>query len=147
MAPVAQKKRGRPTKLDEAAAAEIIRAVGAGAYRKVAAVYAGISERTFREWMAEGKADPKGPYGVFRRNVLEAEAKAEVHVGTVAFAAAARDPAYALSYMRVRWRKRWNPSEGKLEVTGKGGAPLVPASDPTSLLEKLRKIEEEGKGE
>lgn len=139
MSPVA-KKTGRPTKLDEVAAAKVIQALRSGAYRKVAAVWAGVSPSTLRLWMAEGKAKPRTPYGSFRRKVLEAETAAEISVGAVAFKAASSDPAYALAYMRVRWRKRWNPAD-KVELTGKDGKDLVPQTDPGTLLEKLRKME------
>ena len=130
--------RGRPSKLDEIAAEKIIQAVRAGAYRKVAAVFAGITARTLREWMAEGKKAPKSPQGIFRRKLLEAAATAEIQVGTVAFRAASNDPDYALKYMNVRWRKRWAT---RFEVTGKDGTALIPQMDPSTLLEKLRKME------
>lgn len=135
-----KRDRGRPTKLDDEVAEKIVNALRSGAYRKVAAVWAGISARTLREWMVEGKEKPSSAYGVFRRKVLAAETAAEIQVGSTAFMAAANDPAYALAYMRVRWRKRWSPAE-KVELTGKGGAALIPPVDPMSLLDKLRKME------
>lgn len=134
------KRMGRPTKLDEVAAEKIIQAVRAGAYRKVAAQWAGISQSTFRAWMTAGRDKPTSPHGTFRRKVIEAETAAEITVGTVAYQAAARDPDYALAYMRVRWRKRWDPAQ-KVELTGKGGKDLMPAADPIDLLDKLRKME------
>ncbi len=145
MAKTEKKGRGRPTKFDEVAAEKIIQAVRAGAYRKVAAVWAGIGERTLRDWLRLGKEMPTSPYGVFRRKVLEAETAAEITVGTVAYKAAASDPEYALAYMRVRWRKRWDPAH-KVEVTGKDGRDLIPPVDPSSLLDKLRKMELAGPG-
>ena len=132
--------RGRPTKFDDLAAEKIVQAVRSGAYRKVAAVWAGVSASTLRLWMTGGKAKPRSPLGVFRRKVLEAETAAEIAVGAVAFRAASTDPAYALAFMRVRWRKRWDPAH-KLELTGKGGKDLIPQTDPSTLLEKLRKME------
>jgi hypothetical protein len=138
---MSKRSRGRPTKLDDIAAEKIIAAVRAGAYRKVAAVFAGVTERTLREWMAAGKADPKSKHGIFRRKLLEASATAEIQVGTVAYRAASSDPDYALRYMSVRWRKRWN---SRIEVVGKDGAELVPQTDPSSLYEKLKKIESLG---
>lgn len=132
--------RGRPTKFDNAVAEKIIEAVRAGAYRKVAAVFAGITERTLYEWLAAGKKKPASKFGVFRSKLREAAATAEIHIGSVAFKAAANDPSYALKYMGVRWRTRWNPTS-KVELTGKDGQALIPQSDPATLLEKLKKME------
>jgi hypothetical protein len=117
---------GRPTKLDPEIADRFIRAIRKGAFRSVAAVWAGIGVRTFREWMVRGKEEPE--FADFRRMVMEAERAAEIEVGETAFAAAAADPEYALAYMRVRWRKRWDPAK-KLELTGKDGAPLGGLTD------------------
>lgn len=47
---------GRPTLLDEARAQRIVDAVTAGNYLKVAAQWAGISERTLMGWLARGRA-------------------------------------------------------------------------------------------
>lgn len=47
---------GRPTLLDEDRAQRIIDAVKAGNYMKVAASWAGISERTLMGWLARGRA-------------------------------------------------------------------------------------------
>lgn len=132
--------KGRPSKFDADAADKIITALRSGAFRKVAAAWAGVSSSTLRAWLVEGRAKPNSAYGIFRRKVQEAEHAAEIMVGAVAFKAASSDPAYALPYMRVRWRKRWSPAE-KLEVTGKNGAALIPPVDPMSLLDKLRKME------
>lgn len=123
MAATEKKKHGRPTKLEEVAAAKIVAALKGGAFRKVASAWAGISERTMREWMALGKAKPTSPYGAFRRNVIEAETGAEIFVGGVAFKGASSDPEYALRYMAIRWRKRWNPRH-QVTVSGDPRAPL-----------------------
>lgn len=139
-----RRPRGRPSKLDSVAAEKIIEAVRAGAYRKVAAVFAGISERTLREWLVLGQSNPQSAHGVFRRRLREAAATAEITVSKVAYEAAARDPFYAMRYLSVRWRKRWDPAH-KVELTGKDGKDLIPQSDPTTLLEKLRKMEALGK--
>lgn len=113
-------KRGRPTKLNAGAAEKIIQALRAGAYLKTAAVFAGITPSTLRLWMAYGKAKPGSPYGTFRRSVHGAQATAEIQIGAVAFKGATSDPEYALRYLSVRWRKRWNPRQA-VEVTGKNG--------------------------
>lgn len=139
-------KGGRPTKLDEEVAKKILFALRTGAYRKVAAAWAGISASTLREWMTQGKRRPNGPFGSFRRSVIDAETSAEILVGRTAFDAAKKDPDYALRYMSIRWRKRWNPSH-KVEVTGKGGRDLVPRVDEDALLKKLMAMEALGRGE
>lgn len=131
-------KRGRPTKVDTAAAEKIIQALRSGAFREVAAAWAGISSRTFREWMTVGKENPTSSHGNFRRRVIEAETAAEIAVGTVAFEAASSDPDYALKYAAVRWRSRWNPAQ-KVEVSGPKGGPVQVSSE--DLLAKLMKLE------
>jgi hypothetical protein len=118
------KRIGRPSKLDAAASEKIIQALRAGAFRKVAAVWAGIGERTFRDWMREGRENPSSAFGSFRRKVLEAESAAEIAVGATAFKAAASDPAYSLLYLRIRWRKRWEPQKS-IALSGGDGSPVT----------------------
>lgn len=137
---------GRPTKLDEAVAEKIIQALRQGAFRKVAAVWAGISPRTFRDWMTAGLARPDSPHGRFRRQVLQTEAAAEIAVGAMVYRAALTDPNLGLRYLAVRWRKRWGTN--RFEITGKGGRPLIPQKDEDdALLAKLEKMAAATRGE
>ena len=47
---------GRPSKLTPEVQEKIVTAIRAGNYAQVAAVYAGIGERTFYRWMELGKS-------------------------------------------------------------------------------------------
>lgn len=111
---------GRPSKFSAEVGERIVTALKSGAFREVAAQWAGVSPRTMVRWMKEGKERPNSALGEFRRQVLEAETQAEIRVGLVAFQAAQKDPAYALKYLSVRWRGRWNPRH-QVELTGKDG--------------------------
>ena len=46
---------GRPSKLTPEVQEKIVTAIRAGNYAQVAAVYAGIGERTFYRWMERGE--------------------------------------------------------------------------------------------
>ena len=84
--PVPKKKRGRPrgsVSLTNEIAETIIGFVGAGSFGYVAAEAAGISARTFREWMARGEGThptrPSTPkLRKFAKNVRKAEAEARI---------------------------------------------------------------------
>src|SRR3990167_3122115 len=86
-APPAKRKRrwrgkntnagGRPSKLTPEIQAKILEFVRAGNYLHIAAVASGIGETTFRRWMEQGEAQPKGRFHTFRRSLLAAEAQAE----------------------------------------------------------------------
>jgi transposase len=67
---------GRPTKLNAATQKAIIEAIQAGMYEKDAALYAGISEPTFHNWMARGR-EGEAPFLEFQESVKKARAVAQ----------------------------------------------------------------------
>ena len=69
---------GRPSKLTPAVQEKIITAIRAGNYAQVAAVYAGITERTYYRWMELGDQARGGRYLQFFQAVKAAEGEAEV---------------------------------------------------------------------
>lgn len=144
---MAAKRRGvyRPANLTPEVMDSVKKALQLGSFRKTAALWAGISYTSFREWMAFGKERPRSEYGKFRRMVIKTETEAEIRVGGVLLKAATESPKYARDWLELRYRKRWNPTH-KLELTGKGGTALIPPVDPMSLLEKLKKMELSGPG-
>ncbi len=69
---------GRPTKFTEETRKKVLWALRLGNYRKTAAEYAGISERTLGDWLYKGSEEKSGDYADFHQEVLEAEQAAEV---------------------------------------------------------------------
>lgn len=113
-------KRGPKLKLlASEVESKILMALSWGAFREAAANYAGVSSRTFRAWLTEGRRakDPESPYKKFFRSVKEAEAKAEMRVSKNVFAAASTDPDIGLRWLSIRHRKRWNPKH-QVELSG-----------------------------
>jgi hypothetical protein len=91
----------------------ILKSVKAGNYRVRAAEIAGISSRTFIRWMNKGLAEPDGPYGKFRAQVLDAEAAVEDQLVDTVRVAALKDPWLALEYLGRKYPERW-AKESKL---------------------------------
>jgi transposase len=110
------RRAGRPTKLTPEVADRICQAVAGGNYREVAAAWAGIGERTLREWMRRGE-DPRSRYHDFRRRVLEAEQAAEIRAVGLIMASAAKDPKHAQWWLQRKHPDRWGRTE-RLSVRG-----------------------------
>lgn len=108
---------GRPTKLDEDVQERVCEALRQGNFRSVAANYAGISQRTLREWMAAGRAEKEGPHRDFRRAVLEAEGEAERKAVALVMRAAESDPKHAEWWLTHRHAERWAENR-KVKVSG-----------------------------
>ncbi len=83
-------ENGRPSKLTPEVQEKVLQALGLGNTRAHAAVYAGVGERTFRRWMAEGQEEGEGPYTELRQAVLAAESRAQM-LATGCIAKAIRD--------------------------------------------------------
>lgn len=65
---------GRPPELTPEVQAKIVKAITAGAPRRIAAISSGIGEKTLYTWLSRGKRDRKGKYRQFRQAVEAAEA-------------------------------------------------------------------------
>jgi hypothetical protein len=97
------KRRGRPpgsVSLTREIAETIVAFIGAGAFAYVAAEAAGISERTFHDWMARGERrhpdrEPTPKLVRFARDVRRAQAGARVLAETQVFRT---DPKWWLSH-------------------------------------------------
>lgn len=100
-------KVGRPSKLTEEAQAKVCEALKGGNFRIVAARFAGVSPRTLRDWMAEGKKNPDSPEGDFRRAVIEAEGEAETKMVKLIMVAAESDPKHGEWWLSHRHAARW----------------------------------------
>lgn len=64
-------------KFNEERAATALEAIASGANHKTAANLAGVSQKTFSEWLSRGENDPDGPFGQWALNVRQAQAKFE----------------------------------------------------------------------
>lgn len=119
-----RRKVGRPTKFDKEVASRIIDAMKRGAWKKTAALWAGIDYGTLRRWLRKGKLDPDSDLGRFRQQLLEAETLCEIKAGQVALAGAMKDPKIAIDWLRVRHRSRWR-TQDKVQLAGDPKHPLM----------------------
>lgn len=138
-APARRRGAGRPTLLTQETTDRLLSALRAGNFRNVAAEWAGISDRVFREWMAKGEASRRGPFVDFRRRVLEAERAAEIRAVGLVMKAAEEDPKHAEWWLERKFPERWGRRD-KMEVSGSGGGPIQLGSGD-SLMAYLRKLE------
>ena len=69
---------GRNPKLTPEVQEKIVAAIRSGNYANVSAEYAGISERTFYNWLQWGREREEEPYLQFMQAVKRAEREAEV---------------------------------------------------------------------
>lgn len=107
----------RPTKLTASTRLRLLEALRLGAHRSVAARVAGISPDTLGEWMergrerAPGESPPRRPasptYAQFAREVLEAEAAAEVGAIHDLHDQMKKDHRAALAFLERRFGDRW----------------------------------------
>jgi len=111
-------KSGRPTKLTPEVQEKIVTAIRAGNYAQVAAVYAGIGERTFYRWMEQGKRAKAGCYRQFWQAVKAAEGEAEVRAVAIIQKKMPDDWRAAMSYLErgQHGRGRWGPLARGLTV-------------------------------
>lgn len=107
---------GRPSKLTPEVTEKVLVALRAGNWRQVAAEYAGISSRTFRDWMAAGATEPKSPEGEFRRQVVEAEKSAEMRMVALVMKAAVGDAKHAEWWLERKANRRWGRKD-RLETS------------------------------
>ena len=98
---------GRPTKFTEETRKKILWALRLGNYRKTAAEYAGISERTLGDWLYKGAEGETTEYAAFHKDVLEAEQAAEVRALGVIQQAANRDWKAAAWFLERKFPERY----------------------------------------
>lgn len=70
---------GRNIKLTAEAQATIVEAIQRGAFDHIAAEAAGVTGRTFRNWMERGAEEARGLYADFYAAVIQARAKARIN--------------------------------------------------------------------
>lgn len=95
----------RKTNLTQEVKQKIVDAIKQGNYRETAARFAGISVRSFYEWMKRGNAEESGIYRELRDAVIEAEQEAEVlAVQTIT---SSKDPKHLQWWLERKFPARW----------------------------------------
>lgn len=115
----------------------LVRALKEGNWRGVACAWAGIGQRTLRDWMGEGKEHPAGPYGALRRAVLEAEKSAEMRCVRLVMAAARLDARHAEWWLERKAKARWGRTERKPSASGDGDPSGLTTDD---LIARVRQL-------
>ncbi len=98
---------GRPTKFTKEVRKKILWALRLGNYRRIAAGYGGVAERTLCDWLARGRDEETGPYSDFRQEVLEAEQTAEVRALGVIQQAQSKDWKAAAWFLERKFPERF----------------------------------------
>jgi len=128
----------RKTKLNAEVQKKICDALALGNFRQTAAKAAGVSLRTFTEWMRLGKNRNNKAFLAFRRAVLEAETQAEMRAVGLIVQKAAEDPKHAQWWLTHRWPERWaEKTRLRMEHTGKAGGPIEVSDAREKLFERL----------
>lgn len=100
-------RAGRKAKLTAERQARICELIRAGHYKRVAAAQAGISEKTFYEWLQRGEpgaANYQRRFAQFREAVLQAEAESEEILLRKVLEGG---PKLALEILARRFPERW----------------------------------------
>lgn len=132
-----KRKPGRPNKLTEKVIKDISDAISIGSPQKMAAGFAGVSERIFYDWLAEAEAeierlkDSEAKYNPAKRLLLQlsqsiqdAQANAGVSWLNVVNSAAQTDPKWATWMLEKKFPVDFGKQEKvDIDVTS-GGNPL-----------------------
>jgi hypothetical protein len=108
---------GRPIQLDEQATERIIAVLAAGGYAETAAAAAGVSRRTFFDWLdrgdPDGTAEADAPFREFRAKVERARAEGESRNVALIARAAAKDWKAAAWMLERQFPDRWAGPRGR----------------------------------
>ena len=104
---MSQHNDGRRSKLTPEVHDKIVAAIRAGNYAKVAAEYAGISERTFYTWIQRGSEETDGIYTRFAEAVQRATSEAEVRAVAMVQQHMADSWQAAMTFLERRCPQRW----------------------------------------
>ncbi len=107
---------GRPTALTAELTGLICQSIREGNYRDVAAVWAGISVRTLRDWCTRASREPGGIHEEFLRAVLEAEQAAEMAMVAVVVESAKVDTQNARWYLERKFPQRWASNRAEMRL-------------------------------
>jgi len=142
-------KRGRKTKLDEARADKLIKAIKGGNDKKVACQFAGISETTLYRWLEQSKSkNASQELRDFRESFERSEAEAEfAYVTRIAQAASNGRWQAAAWWLERKHPERWaQHTKIQAEISGRdGGAITITVEEARKVvLEMLERGEDNG---
>ena len=139
------------TKLTPEVQDRIVVALRAGNYQETAALYAGISAKTFYEWLNRGESDdPKeAAFRNFREAVEKAKADAEVR-DVALIDKAAHDGSWQAAAWKLerKFPQKWG-RVNRTEISGPEGAPVKVEVDARETLaakvaEMVQRAEQNG---
>ena len=136
---MAERARGRPSKLSEETKKKLYEAVSKGNYLEDACLYAGISYNTFRRWMIRGEEAQTGEYREFYETVKSLEAS--VIVELVGSWRERMDSWQSIAaFLEKRFPERFG--RRRVELLGSGGGPIeIEIADAKAELEeKLERL-------
>lgn len=149
---MAAKKPGRPTLLDEDKMERIANALRVGCYIDDAALAAGISTRTYHNWMERGrterdriaaglKADPnEDPFVQFLHTIERAQAEAAVHhLQNIATHAADGSWQASAWILERKFPRKWGRFD-RTEHSGPEGGPVRIDVSTEDLERKVQRI-------
>ena len=139
---------GRPSSLTPEVKDRLIQSVSTGNYYEQACQYAGISYRTFRNWMVQGEAAQSGQYFQFFQDIKKAEAQAEITA--VAYWRSQMPTSWqaARDFLSRRYHERWgqvdqlnigNQNSDPFKVSVEGFNDLLKDPEIAQLFESLAK--------
>lgn len=96
-----------PWAMTPAVVDKICSALRAGNFRTTAAQFAGVSIRSFQDWMRLGQEQDSGQYHDFRVRVIEAEKSAEIGAVALIMREARTDARRAEWWLSHRFPERW----------------------------------------
>ena len=129
------KKRGRPTKLDEVVQEKIVNAIKAGNYIETAAAYAGINKDTLYEWLKRGEREKQRlrkdknlkinkaeePFVYFSDAVEKALAEAEMRNVLIISKTAEAQWQAAAWWLERKYPEKWGKRDNVNLTTDKDG--------------------------
>jgi len=133
---------GRPTKLTPELQAELIRAIGSGAFIEAACDYVGIDPGTYHRWMTKGaEEDAPEVYREFREAVKKARAAVALLMAGRILAAADDGTWQAGAW----WLERSHPDQygRRTNLAGPNGGAIEIKSDDEDREDRLRQLVQE----
>lgn len=107
-------KVGRPTSLDEATGANILKLAELGASPRVICDAVGVARSTLQSWLARGKTGEE-PFAEFYARYRQAVAKGEIGLIQCVQEASGRSWQAATWLLERRFRKRWGKPKDALQ--------------------------------
>lgn len=126
----------RPMKFSEQTVERIVAVLRAGNYPAVAAAAAGITEKTYYQWLRWGRSDAAAdaPYRDFATRVERALSEGEARNVTLVASAATENWQAAAWMLERRWPERW----ARVNLREKDERPAQPdPADPFAEVDEL----------